>query len=65
MNDPKKKSDIVVKTKLKNTLLEALYTIQNGSITVIKQDNTIIQINLNETIFLGDQSIKENVAKGA
>jgi|GEM_PF-1108178 len=65
MKCPKRKNDIAARTKLKNTILEALHTIQNGFITIIKQDDTIIQINLNETVLLDGQGIKENIARGA
>ncbi len=50
-NSPKKKP-ISVKTGLKNIIFETIGNMQNGSITIVKQDNMVIQINVNEKISL-------------
>ncbi len=46
------KDTTAAKTAMKNIVLHALCNIQNGSITVVKQDNIVIQVNVNETINL-------------
>ncbi|MHB8063412.1 MAG: hypothetical protein ACYDG2_12385 [Ruminiclostridium sp.] len=40
------------KKPLKNIILDLIVTIENGDISLIKQDDTLIQINLKETIYL-------------
>lgn len=40
------------KILLKNMLLDLIVTIENGDISLIKQDDTLIQINIKETIKL-------------
>ncbi|HEY9061819.1 MAG TPA: DUF2292 domain-containing protein [Pseudobacteroides sp.] len=40
------------KISLSTIIVRAVGDIQNGSVTIIKQDNTVIQVNLNEKITL-------------
>lgn len=45
-----KNKDFLKKTNMENMILNAACKIQDGSIKIIKQDNIIIQININERI---------------
>ncbi|MCX7745362.1 MAG: YezD family protein [Clostridia bacterium] len=65
MSFQKREKPQAVKITLKKFILENLCNIQNGSITIVKQDNTVIQVNVNETITLSTNSLKVNLAEGA
>jgi hypothetical protein len=47
-----RKSKPLEKVSLSTFIVRAVGDIQNGSVTIIKQDNTVIQVNVNEKIAL-------------
>ena len=46
-----------------NIVFNTACKIQNGSIKIIKQDNIIIQININEKIDFNNQGVNEQQVK--
>lgn len=48
---------------ISNIVFDAACKIQNGSIKIIKQDNIVIQININEKIILDNRVCIENFAE--
>lgn len=60
-----KKSDSLSRVVISNIVLNEACKIQNGSIKIIKQDNIVIQINVNEKIILDNQVQKENFVEEA
>jgi len=58
--------DSLGNTAIMNSIVsKAICKMQNGSITIVKQDNTIIQINVNERINFENQIKNEDFIKGA
>ncbi len=54
-----------IKAIMNNIVLSTACEMQNGSITIIKQDNTIIQVNINEKIDLSSQADAGNIVEEA
>ena len=52
MNNSKKQNSSVLETALKLMISDIASNIKNGSVTVIKQDDLVIQINVNEKIYI-------------
>jgi hypothetical protein len=51
--------------KINNMIFDAIYNIQNGSVTIIKQDKTVIQINVSEKINFDNQLGSSNFVEEA
>lgn len=51
--------------KINNMIFDAIYNIQNGSVTIIKQDKTVIQINVSEKINFNNQHGSSNFVEEA
>jgi len=49
---------------MNNIVFKSICKIQNGSITIIKQDNSIIQVNVNEKIHFEKQIENEDFVEG-
>lgn len=60
-----KKREAYNKSVISNIIFCEACKIQNGSIKIIKQDNTVIQVNINETIILEHLEGIENIAEEA
>lgn len=50
---------------INNMIIDAICNIGNGSVTIIKQDKTVIQINVSERISFGNQTLSSNVVEEA
>ena len=59
------KDTAATKAVMKNIILNALCNIQNGCITVVKQDNIVIQVNVNESIILDKKQANRNLSEEA
>jgi hypothetical protein len=54
-----------INTMINNMIFDAICNIVNGSVTIIKQDKTVIQINVSEKISLDDEALSEDFVKEA
>ncbi len=49
---------------MNNIVFKSICNIQDGSITIIKQDNSIIQVNINEKIQVDEHKKSEGFVEG-
>ncbi len=56
MNNLRKRKQFE-KISLSTIIVRAVGDIQNGSVTIIKQDDTVIQVNVNEKIALENDMV--------
>ena len=62
----KTSSDLTgINPRINNMIFDAIYNIQNGSVTIIKQDKTVIQINVSEKINIDNQVMSSNFVEEA
>jgi hypothetical protein len=62
----KQNSDLAdINVRINNMIFDAICKIGNGSITIIKQDKIVIQINVSEKINFDQQTENESFAKEA
>lgn len=54
-----------INQRVNNMIFDAIYNIQNGSVTIIKQDKTVIQINVSEKINFDNQAGSGNFVEEA
>lgn len=54
-----------INPRINNMIFDAIISIQNGSVTIIKQDKTVIQINVNEKIIFDNQAGSGNFVEEA
>lgn len=52
MESPNEKKRIEIDTSIQDKIQEVLCQINNGSVTIIKQNNAVVQINLVEKLKL-------------
>lgn len=52
MKNPDEKNRIEIDKSVQDKIQEVLYQINNGSVTIIKQNNAVVQINLVEKLKL-------------
>jgi hypothetical protein len=60
----KNKNSLSTKAIVSEIILQLLHDMQNGSITIIKQDNTVIQVNIHQKTCFGKQVITDDLVEG-
>lgn len=60
-----KKREALNNSVISNIIFCEACKIQNGSIKIIKQDNTVIQVNINETIIFESLADSKNIGEVA
>jgi len=54
-----------INTMINNMIFDAICSIGNGSVTIIKQDKTVIQINVSEKINFDNQAASRDFVEEA